>query len=206
MDRGARGDRGAAKPARVGERLDGSGAHVEERTGVNVGADPRRRLCGRQRPDGRAALAPLLRALLDLRDARAADRAMQRAVAHRLTVDGVRVDELEHLGRRLAEQRQDSFAVVRSEPLHDVARLKPQAGVDQADVAPRAAEADLDRLEGDDLRPRLGEPQRRREPRIAAADNRDVGANLALERRRRRRRGSGHFPKAVRERIVLHVR
>src|SRR5208283_2429916 len=99
---------------------------------------------------------------------------------------------------------QDSFAVVRSERLDDLARLKPHPGVDQPDVAPRAAEADLDRLEGDDLRPRLGEPQRRREPRIAAADDRDVGANLAPERRRRRRRGSGYFPKAVRERIVLH--
>ena len=130
---------------------------------------------------------------------------MQRAVAHGIAVDGVRVDELQHLGRRLAEQRQDPFAVVRSEPLHDVARQEPQAGVDQTDVAPRAAEADLDRLEGDHLRPRLGEPQRRREPRIAAADDRDVGANLALERRGRRRRGSSYFPKAVRERIVLHV-
>ena len=56
---------------------------------------------------------------------------------------------------------------------------KPHAGVDQADVAPRAAEADLDRLEGDDLRARLGQPQRRREPGIAAADDRDVGPDLA---------------------------
>ena len=104
-----------------------------------------------------------------------------------------------------AEQGQHPLAVVRAERLLDILRHEPHAGVDEPGVASRGAEADLDRLEGDDLRPRLGEPQRRREPGIAAADDRDVGANLALKRRRRRRRGSGYFPKAVRERIVLHV-
>ena len=126
--------------------MDGAGAHVEERARVSLGSDPRRRLGGGKRPDRRTALAPLLRALLDLREARAADRAMQRAVANRLAVDGVRVNELEHLGRRPAEQRQDPFAVIRSERLDDLARRQPHAGVDQANVAPSAAEADLDRL------------------------------------------------------------
>ena len=48
--------------------------------------------------------------------------------------------------------------------------------------------------------------KRRRETGIAAADDCDVGPGLALERRRRRRWRSGHFPQAVRERIVLHAR
>ena len=129
---------------------------------------------------------------------------MQRAVAHEFAREAVLVDERLNLGGPVAEQLEQPLAIIRAEPRRDIVGREPHAGVDQADVAPRAAEADLDRLQRDNPGPRLREMQRRREPGIAAADNRHVGPNLALERRGRRRRRSGHFPEAVRERIVLH--
>ncbi len=78
----------------------------------------------------------------------------------------------------------------------------------RADAEKRAAlekeaEKDLAFLKPEQ-RSRLREVQRRQQARIAAADDRHVGPDLALERRGRRRRGSGQFPKAVRERVVSH--
>ena len=115
-------------------------------------------------------------------------------------------DQRLNLGGSIAKQFEQSLAIVGPEPRRDIVGRKPHAGVDQADVAPGAAKTDLDRLQSDNLGSRLRAMQRRREPGIAAADNRHVGANLALERRGRRGGRSGHFPEAVRERVVLHGR
>ena len=204
MNDGARRERRARQPARISERLDGAGAQIEQRAGIDVDADPPRRLLAAENFHRRAARAPLRAALLDLGEPRRPHRAMQRAVVHEFARDPVLVDERLNLRGPIAKQLEQPLAIVGAEPRRDVVGRKPHAGVDQADVAPRAAEADLDRLERDDLRSRLGEPQRRREPGIAAADDRHIGPNLALERRGRRRRRSGHFPEAVRERVVLH--
>ena len=132
------------------------------------------------------------------------DRAMQRAVAHEFAVDAMLGDERLDLGGPVAKQLEQPLAIIGPKPRRDIVGRKPHAGVDQADVAPCAAETDLDRLQRDNLGPCLRAMQRRREPGIAAADNRHVGPNLALERRSRRGRRSGYFPKAVRERVVLH--
>ena len=115
---------------------------------------------------------------------------MQRAVANEFAVDAVLADERLDFGRPVAKQFEQTLAIVGAEPLHDLVRRKPHAGVDQTDIAPRAAEADLDRLERDYPGPRFRKVQRRREPGIAATDNRDVGPDLAVERRGPRRRGA----------------
>ena len=159
-----------------------------------------------RRLDRRAARAPLPGALLDLGEPRAPDRTMQRAVAHKLAVDAVLVDKRVDFRRAAAKQAEEALAIVGAEPLDDVVGREPHAGVDQADVAPRAAEADLDRLERHDLGPGLSQMERRREPGIAAADDRDVSPNLARKRRCRRRGRRGQFPEAVRKGIVLHLR
>ena len=194
MDRGAGGDRRPGEAARIGERVDDSGAQVEERARVDVHANALGGLGLREKADRRAPRAPLPGALLDLGEPRTPDRAMQRAVAHELAVDAMLVDKRVDFGRAAAEQAEEPFAIIRAEPLLDVVGREPHAGVDQADVAPGAAEADLDRLERDDLRPGLSQMKRRRETGIAAADDCDLGPHLALERRRRRRWRSGHFP------------
>ncbi len=129
---------------------------------------------------------------------------MQRAVAHEFAVEPMPGDERLDLGGSIAKQFEQPLAMVGPKPRRDIVGREPHAGVDQADVAPGAAETDLDRLQRDNLGPRLRAMQRRREPGIAAADNRHVGPNLTLERRSRRGRRSGHFPQAVRERVVLH--
>ena len=97
-------------------------------------------------------------------------------------------DQRLNLGGPVAKQFEQPLAIVGPKPRRDIVGRKPHAGVDQADVAPGAAEADLDRLQSDNLGSGLREMQRRREPGIAATDNRHIGPNLALERRGRRRR------------------
>jgi hypothetical protein len=59
--------------------------------------------------------------------------------------------------------------------------------VEEAAVAPARAAAALVGLEDDDVEPGLAFLQRERgpEPRVAPADDRDVGLGVTLERRRR---------------------
>ena len=206
VDRGAGGDRGPGEAARIGERLDDAGAQVEQRAGVDVDADA---LCGlrlRENPDRRAALAPLFRALLDLCEPGTPDRALQRAIADKLAVDAVFVDQRVDGRRAAAQEAEQPFAIIRAEPRDDVVGREPHPSVDQADIAPRAAEADLDRLERHDPRSGLSQMQGGRKAGIAATDHGNIGPGVALERRGRRRRRSGHFPQTMRERIVLHAR
>ena len=197
MDRGAGGKRRSRETARVGQRLNGSRPQVEERARENVGAETLGGFRRRQRPDRSAALAPLPRALLVVGDPRAADRAVQRSVAHRIAVDTVFVDRVPNHGRRSAEQGQSAFAVVSPEAFHDHVRHDPHAGVDIADVAARAAEAHIDRFEGDDLRAQFGKPQRRGQASIAAADDRDIRLDLTPQRRRRRRGRRRRLPETM---------
>ena len=103
-----------------------------------------------------------------------------------------------------AEQGERTLAVVYAERPNHVSRQNPHSGVDQPDIAPRAAEADLDRLEGCDFRARLGKPQRRRKTGVAAADHDDVGPDVADQRLGRRGGRRRLFPQAVREGVVAH--
>ena len=134
----------------------------EQRAGVDGDADAPRRLLAAENLHRRAAPPPLPLALLDLGQPRAADGAVQRAVAHKLAVDPVLLDQGVDFRRAAAQQAQQPLAIVRAEPRRDIVGREPHAGVDQADIAPRASEADLDRLERDDLRAGLGQMQRRR--------------------------------------------
>ena len=99
VDRRAGGDCSAGQSARVSQRLDGAGAQIEQRPGIDVDADAPRRLLAAENLHRRAARAPLPRALLDLGEARTPDRAMQRAVAHQFAVDPVLLDQGVNLGR-----------------------------------------------------------------------------------------------------------
>jgi hypothetical protein len=58
------------------------------------------------------------------------------------------------------------------------------AGVELAAVPPRGAPADAVRLEHDRIDSRLGEVECRRQPRIAAADDGDMGADVLYEPRK----------------------
>jgi hypothetical protein len=67
------------------------------------------------------------------------------------------------------------------------ARQVAPVTVDKAAVTAARAEPALLRLEEDDIEPRLALLQRERGPEacVAAADDRDVGLGVTLERRRR---------------------
>src|SRR3984957_5784791 len=196
VDRGARCERRARQPPRIGERLDGAGAQVEQRARIDVDANPPRRFLAAENLHRRAARAPLGVPLLDLGETRLAGRALPGPGGDEFARDALFMDEPLNLGRPFAKQLEQPLAIA-AEPRRDVVGRKPHAGVDQADVAPCPAEADFNRLERDDLRSSLGQPERRREPGIAATDDRCIGPNLALERRGLGRRESGYFPEAV---------
>src|ERR1700744_960255 len=85
----ARGQSRARQPTCVGERLDGAGAHVEERARIKVAADPARRLLATEDLHRRSTRAPLRMALFDLGEARGPGRAMQSSVAHEFAVDAM---------------------------------------------------------------------------------------------------------------------
>ena len=137
-------------------------------------------------------------------EAARADRAMQRAGALDFAGDPVLVDELEHGPRRVAEQRQQPLAVCLAERRRQFVGHHPHAGVDQADVAPRAAKADLGAVEHGDRRAALSRVQRRGEAGVACADDGDVAVDVDFQPRRRRRRRGGFFPQAVAQRIAVH--
>jgi hypothetical protein len=151
-----------------------------------------------------SAGGPLRRAILDLLQPIRANRAMQRAVPFEFAGNLMFVDQLHDELRRIAEQIEQTFAMHRAEHTGQIVRHHPHAGIDQSDIAPRAAEADFLRLQQHHLRPGFGKMQGGREAGVTAADDDDVGRNRAVERRGRRRFGRCLFPEAVGARIIQH--
>ncbi len=129
---------------------------------------------------------------------------MQRAVANRLALDGMARDQVEHDGRRVAQRLQQAGAVVRAEALGQCVGHHPHPGVDQPDIAPRGAEADVGGLEHRHGRAALGRVQRGGQPGEAGADHGDVHRDAAGQRRRGRRGGRRGRPQAVGQGIGWH--
>ena len=125
--------------------------------------------------DGRAASPPLLgsraaRARPPSRSATPWTQAVRRASA----VEPMPRDEVEDdIGRRAGEAPQP-LAALGAELRLDLVRIVLQARNDLAAVAARRAPAGRMRVEHDDVRARLGEVQRRRQPEIARADDEHV--------------------------------
>ena len=105
--------------------------------------------------------------------------------------DAVARDEpLDQRLRLLGELPQEARALAADAALER--RLaEALAGAELAAVAPRRPGADPRRLEQHRVVAALGEVQQRREPGVAAADDADVGAHPAGERRMRRHRLRG---------------
>ncbi|EGE58721.1 hypothetical protein RHECNPAF_280017 [Rhizobium etli CNPAF512] len=204
MDGDTRLDGGMGKAARIGQRLQRSGAQVEQRTGIGVAADASGRLRRIEQRHGRAACGPLRRTRLDFLQPLCADRAVQCAVAFEFAGNAVPVDQLHDELRRIAEQLEQAFAVQRAEHAGQVVGHHPHAGIDQADIAPCAAETNLLRLQQHHLRAGFGKMQGRGEAGVAATDDDDVGRYRACERRGSRRFGCGLFPEAMGARIIQH--
>lgn len=205
MKRRARLHGRVREAAGIGERLDGAGALVEQSAEIGAGADAGRGLGRAEQAHRRAARLPLPFALLKLLQPGLVGGAVQRAGMLGLAVDAVAADEIEDDARPLAQRREQPLAMLGPEDGRHVVRHDPQAGIDEADIAAGAAEADIGRLQHHDGDAGLGQMQRRRQAGIARADDDHVGAQLSGKRARRRRGRRGLFPKPVCARIVLHA-
>ncbi len=193
-DLGPGRDGDAGEPARIGERLDGPGPMVEERTGIGRRPDEAGRLGGVEQFDGRAVGLPLPRPFGDLGQALRPDGAMQRAAALDLAGDAVAGHEVEHDGGRVAEQVEQPRPVRGAERVRHGVGHDPHPGIHETGVATRAAEADLDAFEHRHPGAALGEVQGRRQAREAAADDHDIGRDIGREHRRVRGRRSRALP------------
>lgn len=146
------------------------------------GAGERARPLGGKRLDWGAAFLPLRLAVLDLRHALAANGHVQRAIADGLTGDAVFLDQGIDHGRSVAEFGEQAVAGGRAERGDEIVGLHPHAGIDQADIAAGAAEADHPGFDDRCLDPFFGEVKSRREAGEAAADDGDIGRQVTAER------------------------
>ena len=203
-DPGARGNGGVGEAARIGERLDRAGPKIEQR--APIGSSPHHTGgFGRvEKADGRASRLPLPGALGDFGHALRADRAVKRADALDLARDRVPRHEVEDRRRRMAEKVEQPRPIGLAQDLRQGIRHDPHPGIDESDIAPRAAEADLDALEHHDLGAAFRQMQGRRQAREATADDHDIGRDVPVERRRGGRGRCRAFPKAMAARVAPH--
>ena len=119
---------------------------------------------------------------------------MQGAGPGRLASDLVPFDQFEHLGGSRAEPLDKSRPVFGSEQTDQPVGRQPGGGIDETDIAAGTAEADPFRLDHLGRQPLLGAVERRREPGVAAADDRHVDGIPAEGIRRNLLLGGRRFP------------
>ncbi|MGF6639372.1 hypothetical protein OKW39_006589 [Paraburkholderia sp. MM6662-R1] len=112
----------------------------------------------------------------------------------RVAIDPIARNSLAHQLDRVGGQRIEFARASRPERLQQVGAIEAVAAEHEAAVASRCAEADLLLLEHDDVfDAAFGESQRGGESRKSAADDADVRAASAVERRVGRGAGDGGF-------------
>ena len=114
--------------------------------------------------------------------------------------------EVEHDGRRIAQQIEQTRAMRDTQCVRHRVRHHPHPGVHEPGIATRTPEADLDAFQHHDGGTALGEVQGRRQTREAAPDDHDIGRDIGREHRGLRGRRSRAFPEAVAARIVFQER
>src|SRR5262249_59021800 len=111
-----------------------------------------------------------------------------RSVLPRLARNLVTTDEIEREVRGSIGKRDHAAAEVGAKIGLDLIGVVLEAGIDLAAIVARRAPRGLLGFQHDRSYALLREMQRSREPREAAADNRDFDTFVHLQRRRRRRR------------------
>ena len=135
-----------------------------------------------------AAGLPLPCPLGQLGKALATVARMQRADRIGLTFDIVAAHHLPDVRRASAQEIQQPVAVIGAERFDQILGHHPHAGIDEAHIAPRAAETDLRRFDHRRGNPLFCQVQRGREPGIASADHRHICLRGTVQRLGRGRR------------------
>ena len=169
--------------ARIAERVYGAGAAVEQPAMEGARPDGACGLLAVEQLHRRAERRPGGVALFELAPAGGAVGGVDGARAHRLALDAVPVDQREHLAGRVGKRRDQAFALLPAERGLDPVGRQPEPGIDEADIAPGAAIADLLRLQHAAGDAPLREAQGGGEPGEACADDGDVRLGVAVERR-----------------------
>ena len=185
VDLRARADGRTGQRARIGQGLDRARARVMQGGAKGAAAGARAGRGGIQQRDIRTARLPLRGTFFERGLSARIGGAMQGACGLRLARHGVARDQIPDQRRGLRECLQQSGAVVRPCAGDQVIGHQPQPGIDQPDIAPRSALTYCACLQHRRADPGLRQMQRRRQPRIAAADN----PHLHLRRARKGRGG-----------------
>lgn len=107
------------------------------------------------------------------------------ACPYNLAVDSIFRRELEHVARRISEQSQKTISVRSTQDgLHDLGH-HPHAGVYKSDIAARCSKPDFDGLHDGNVNALLPQVERSRQPRVSAADNQHIGAQITAQLARR---------------------
>jgi len=168
--------------AGVGHRVQGAGTSIQQCGGDLLSAGGL--LAGRtgEQFDRRAAALPLFFTTAQIRLAPGVVRHVQSALAAQLAIDVVFVDQAEHQRRRRAQHAVELAAHRLAETGFDLVRRNPQAGVDQPDIAPRAAMAGAMGFQHGDSLALFQQVNGRRQTGNPGADHAHIHLHFALER------------------------
>ena len=152
VDQRAGSSRSASQTAAVRLWLYGTSTRIEERPVEGRRSGSALRLLRIEKPQGGAKTVALSQAVLELGNCVRFVSTVEGAVASRLALDPVSLDQLEHERRRLAERLQQTLGASSSQRTPDVVRGQPEAGIHQPNVAARIRR-------GRPSRPREGRPK-----------------------------------------------
>ena len=198
---GAGFDGGAGEAAAIGEGLDGAGAGIPQGAVEALRAGAAGGFLGIEQLDRRAEAVALPEAIAQVVEAGGGMGEVEGAGAGGFAVDTLAVDDVEDGGGPCGEGGHQAHAVGFAGMGDDVVGRRPEAGIDQPDIAARTAMADRVGLEH---RHRGAAPCRVERGGAAgepAADDREVCLAIAVEA------GARHgFPGAGPPQVCLGVR
>jgi hypothetical protein len=153
---------GTRESAHVGERLHGASTAIDPATAVVRGTDQGGCLGTIEQICVSAPAAPLLDARTDRHQLALGAGGLDPARAHRVAIDAVLSDQIEHQVRSAANGLDDFRAQLRSEPCQQLIRIVFDTGDDLAAVEARGTLADIHCLEHDNVAAEFSQVQRGR--------------------------------------------
>ncbi len=192
------------KPAHIGKRLNCTGAQIEQRPGIGLGADLGFGFLRVEQLHIGTAPRPLFIAVFKFLETLLANSAMQRTLLFNFAGNLVFLDDFKNQLRRIAEHIEQTVAILLTKHARQIIRHDPHARIDEAHIAARAAVADFNAFQHDGVGAFFSQMQSRRKAGKSAAHNHHIGRQIAFQRCGLRCGWSGLLPKTMRARIVQH--